>query len=461
MGGKPESRSDFAVVGAGLAGLVTALGLSAAGADVTVFEARERAGGRVVSAPRRPADTPPLVLDLGAQWVGPAQTRVLGLIEELGLHLVPSGAPGQALWDLGGELKRGAALPPLPPLALTEVLAGAALLTLMSKSVAPEAPWRTPRARQWDRVSAGDWIRRHLRTPAGRELARATIRASLSVEPRETSLLSVLFDLRAIGPVRNLAAAEAYRVREGTQEIAARLAERLGGKIRFGEPVRAIAQDAGGVTVETDTAALRCRRAAVCVPPPTARQISYTPALPDARTRLLADADMGATVKFHAVYPRPFWRDSGLSGQSIASAGTIGLTYDNSPDDGTGRGVLVGFAVGDAARALGQLGSAGQERELLSSLGRLFGPGGAVPEEIAIKDWGAEQWTGGCYAGHFPVGGWTSYGRAVREPCGRIHWAGTETSSEWHGYMEGALRSGDRAAAELLRADAAPAGGGR
>jgi monoamine oxidase len=462
MDGKPDSRSDFAVVGAGLAGLVTALGLSAAGVDVTVFEARERVGGRVVSAPRRPADTPPLVLDLGGQWVGPAQTRVLGLIEELGLHLVPSGAPGQALWDLGGELKRGgASLPPLPPLALTEVLAGAARLTLMSKSVSPEAPWQARRARQWDRVRAGDWIRRRLRTSAGRELALATIRGSLAVEPREISLLSVLFDLRSIGPVRNLATAEAFRVREGTQEIARRLAERLGGKIRFGEPVRAIAQDAGGVTVETDTAALRCRRVAVCVPPPTARQIGYTPALPDARTRLLADAEMGTTVKFHAVYPRPFWRDSGLSGQSIASSGTIGLTYDNSPDDGTGRGVLVGFAVGDAARELGQLGSSGQERELLSSLGRLFGPGGAAPEAIAIKDWGAEEWTGGCYAGHFPVGGWTSYGSAVREPCGRIHWAGTETSGEWHGYMEGALRSGDRAAAEMLRADATVSAGGR
>jgi monoamine oxidase len=452
---KPDSQSDFAVVGAGLAGLGTALGLSAAGADVTVFEARERAGGRVVSAPRPPAETPPLVLDLGAQWLGPGQTRIVGLIEELGLHLVPSGAPGQALWDLGGELKRGgAALPPLPPLALTEVLAGAALLTLLSKSVPPQTPWRAPRARRWDRVGADDWIRRHLRTAAGRELARASIRASLALEPGETSLLGVLFDLRSIGPVRNLATAEAFRVREGAQEIARRLAERLGGKIRFGEPVRTIAQDAGGVTVETDAAALRCRRAAVCVPPPAARQIGYAPALPEARARLLADAQMGATVKFHAVYPHPFWRDRGLSGQSIASSGTIGLTYDNSPDDGTGRGVLVGFAVGDAARELGRLGSSGQERELLSSLGRLFGPSGAAPEAIAIKDWGAEEWTGGCYPGHFPVGGWTSYGRAFREPCGRIHWAGTETSGEWHGYMEGALRSGDRAAAEMLRADA-------
>ncbi|MDX6418489.1 MAG: monoamine oxidase [Trebonia sp.] len=459
MGGKPDRQSDFAVVGAGLAGLATALGLSATGADVTVFEARERVGGRVVSAPQPPTETAPLVLDLGGQWVGPGQTRILGLIEELGLHLDAAGTSGQALWGLGGDLKQGgAALPPLPPLALAEVLTSAALLTLMSKSIQPEAPWKAPRARQWDRVSVHDWINRHLRTRAGREFAQIVVRGNAALEPRETSLLGILFDLRSLGPARNLGTAEAFRVREGTHEIARRLAERFGGKMRFAEPVRAIAQDADGVTVETDASALRCRRVAVCVPPPLARQISYAPALPGSRSRLLAGLEMGASVKFHAVYRRPFWRDRGLSGQVMASSGTIGLTYDNSPDDGTGRGVLVGFAVADAARGLGKLGPAGQEKEILSSLGRLFGPDGGAPEAIVIKDWGAEEWTGGCYAAHFPVGGWTSYGSAFREPCGRIHWAGTETASEWHGYMDGAIRSGDRAAGEMLRADATSQG---
>jgi monoamine oxidase len=144
----------------------------------------------------------------------------------------------------------------------------------------------------------------------------------------------------------------------------------------------------------------------------------------------------------------------------MVSPGTIGLTYDNSPDDGSGRGVLVGFAVADAARDTRQARSRRPgRRELLESLGRLFGPDGAAPDAIVIQDWSAEEWTGGCYAAHFPVGGWTSYGSAFREPFGRIHWAGTETATEWHGYMEGAVRSGERAAREMLHADAAVAGG--
>jgi monoamine oxidase len=454
MGTEPGGESDFAIVGAGLAGLRTALRLRATGATVTVFEARERVGGRVVSAPQPTAKAPPLVLDLGAQWVGPGQTQILSLIKELDLHLVPADSPGRALWDLGDGPRPGrASLGPLPPMALAEVLTGAGLITLMSRRLPPE-PWNAPRALAWDRISAHDWITRHLRTSAGRAYARAAIEASYAIEPEETSLLSLLFYLRSCGPVRDFSTAEAFRLQEGTHEIASRLAGRLDSKIRFGEPVLAVTQDAAGLTVETAVSTVRCRRAAICVPPPLAGQISYTPALPASRTRLLASVRMGASIKFHAVYRRPFWRNRGLSGQAMSSTDVVRATYDNSPDDGTGRGVLVGFVLADAARNLGELDPAEQEKQILSSLGRLFGPDGAVPDAIAIEDWGAEEWTGGCYASHLPVGGWTSYGSAFRQPCGRIHWAGTETSSDWHGYMEGAIRSADRAADEMLRADA-------
>ncbi len=456
MSGAPISMVDFAVVGAGLGGIRTAVALTAAGASVAVFEARERVGGRVVSAPpiEGSASGPPLALDLGAQWVGPGQTQILQLIKELDLHTVPTGAPGRAIWGLNGGLKQGGAtLPPLPPLALAEVLVAAARVVSMSKRIAPDAPWQAAKSRKWDRISAGDWIRRNLRTAAGRDFARIYITGNAAIEPGESSVLGILFDLRSLGPARNLGTAEAFRLREGAHEIAQRLAGRLGDRIRFADPVRAIAQDADGVTVESDAGTLRCRRVAVCVPPLLAGRITYTPALPDARARLLASLPMGATVKFHAVYPLPFWQARGLSGQVWTAQDTVSLTYDNSPDDGTGRGALVGFVVADEARRLGGLGAQQQEREILTSLGRFFGPDAAAPDALVVQDWGAEEWTRGAYAAHFPPGVWTACGSAFRAPCGRIHWAGTETSSEWHGYMEGALRSGDRAAAEMLRAD--------
>jgi monoamine oxidase len=456
MAGKSDSEVDFAVVGAGLAGLRTALSLSAAGADVTVFEARERVGGRVVSAswPETGGTVPPLVLDLGAQWIGPGQTRVLRLIGELGLHTVSTSVPGRAIWGIDGQLKQGGpTLPPVPPRALAELLMSGARLTLMSKRIMADTPWKARNARKWDRISAGDWIARHLRTPAGRDLAGIYIRGNAAIEPGETSLLNVLFDLRSIGPVRNLGTAEAFRLREGAHEIARRLAEKVSDRISFGDAVRMIETDEHGVTVHSDARVVRCRRVAVCVPPPLASQIRYAPALPVRRARLLSSLPMGASVKFHAVYNRPFWRERGLSGQAMTATGTVGLTYDNSPDDGTGRGVLVGIVVADEARRLRALDSVQTEHEILASLGRLFGPDAGAPDALVVQDWGAEEWTGGCYAAHFPVNVWTGYGSAFREPCGHIHWGGTETSSEWHGYMEGALRSGDRAAAEMLRAE--------
>jgi monoamine oxidase len=174
-------------------------------------------------------------------------------------------------------------------------------LAWMSRRIAVEAPWRASKSRRWDHLTAEDWIRRHLRTPSGREFARMYIRGNAAIEPSETSLLGVLFDLRSIGPARDLFTAEAFRLREGTHELARRLAERVSGRIQFADPVRAITQDGDGATVESDTCALRCRRVAVCVPPPLASRIAYTPALPDRRARLLASLPMGASIKFHAL----------------------------------------------------------------------------------------------------------------------------------------------------------------
>jgi monoamine oxidase len=457
MTGVMGAEVDFVVIGAGLAGLATAVALKASGASVAVFEARDRVGGRVLSAPNPDgaAAGPPLVLDLGAQWVGPGQTEVLRWVRELRLHTVPSDAPGRAIWDLDGQVRSGrAGLPPLPPRALADLLAGGARAAIMAWQISPAAPWRARKAADWDRVTVADWLGRHLRTPAGRAYADILVRGNSAVETHETSMLHLLFDLRSTGSARNLARAESFQLREGTEELARRLAGRVHDQIRFADPVRAVVQDDRGVTIESDGTTVRCRRVAVCVPPSLAGKLAYTPPLPPDRTSLLAGMAMAASVKFHAVYRRPFWRDQGLSGQAMSATDTVGLIYDNSPGDTSGRGVLVGLVVADQARRLGGLEPARKEQEILASLGRLLGADAAAPDAIVIQDWQHEEWTQGCYAAVFPPGGWTSYGCAFDVPCGRIHWAGTETIGEWSGYMEGALRSGKRAATEMLMADA-------
>jgi len=86
------------------------------------------------------------------------------------------------------------------------------------------------------------------------------------------------------------------------------------------------------------------------------------------------------------------------------------------------------------------------------NLVEFFGPQAATVQEYVELDWSEEAWTRGCYGAHFPCGVWTQYGPALREPVGRIHWAGTETATVYVGYMDGALQSGARAASEVVAA---------
>lgn len=86
----------------------------------------------------------------------------------------------------------------------------------------------------------------------------------------------------------------------------------------------------------------------------------------------------------------------------------------------------------------------------MSSLTRYFGAKAGSPADYLELDWQQERWSGGCYGTLFGPNVWTRYGHALSTPAGPIHWAGTETSPIWCGYMDGAVRSGERAAAAVL-----------
>ena len=112
--------------------------------------------------------------------------------------------------------------------------------------------------------------------------------------------------------------------------------------------------------------------------------------------------------------------------------------------------MLLGFLEGDEARRLSRVPAPERRRAVIDSFVRFFGPRAAEPRDYVELDWSQEEWTRGCYGAHFAPGVWTRYGDALREPIGPIHWAGTETATEWGGYMDGAVQSGQRAAAEVL-----------
>ena len=219
--------------------------------------------------------------------------------------------------------------------------------------------------------------------------------------------------------------------------------------MRLGAPVERIEQQTGGVRLLVDGTEVGAQRAIVAVPPAIATGIEFDPPLPEQRQRLAEQLRPGALTKCVALYAQPFWRGNSLSGESVTDAGPVTLTFDCSPRDGSS-GVMLGFVGGPEAREMATMEPRERRAAVLGCFERLFGPQAAQPLDYAEQAWAGEEWSGGGPTSNFGPGGWTECGSALREPAGRIHWAGTETATVWSGYMEGALQAGDRVAAEVL-----------
>jgi monoamine oxidase len=214
-------------------------------------------------------------------------------------------------------------------------------------------------------------------------------------------------------------------------------------------PVRRIEQRNSGATVHADDVDVAAAHVIVAVPPTLAGRIDYHPVLPAARDQLTQRLGQGTLTKVTAVYDTPFWRAKGLTGTAVSADGLVNATFDDSPPSGK-PGVLFGFVGGDCARAYERMSPADGRAAVLEELATLFGPEARTPSAFYDTRWTNERWTRGCPVAIAGPGTLLAYGGAVRAPVGRVHWAGTETSTYWNGYMDGAVRSGERAAAEAL-----------
>ena len=443
---------DVVVVGAGLAGLVAARDLLAAGLSVLVLEARERIGGRLLNHTLENG----AVVELGGQWVGPTQDRVLALAEELGVGLFPTYTEGEHLLAMDGAVERyGGEDFSLPEDASADVAQTWEHLGQMAAEVPLDEPWRAENADAWDAQTLDSWLVANATTESGLGYWRTMVPALFCAETKEMSLLHFLFYCRSGGTLDRLVAthggAQESRLQGGSQEFTLRLAGRLGGDVRLGAPVTAIRQDGGSVEVTHDRGVVEAGRAIVALPPTLAGRIRYSPVLPPLRDQLTQQVPMGYVIKVQIAYPEPFWRAEGLSGSVFSLDDEVSVIFDNSPPD-LRCGVLLGFLEGRHARSAGKLPPEERRTLVLSVFTKFFGPRAADPDEYVERDWAAEEWSRGCYGGRLGTGVWTGYGEALWEPVGRIHWAGTETSEVWNGYMDGAIRSGERAASEALGA---------
>jgi monoamine oxidase len=443
------------VVGAGLAGLAAARRLTAHGVETVVLEARDRVGGRTEGHVLDDG-TP---LELGGQWIGPTQNRMYELVDELGLeHFRTHNDEGELLLDLGGKQSRvkphRGATPRLGPFALADLAQGLTRFTRLANRVGLVEPWRSPKAAVHDGQTFETWIRRNLRTPTGRAYFRIACEAVFSAESTDLSLLHALFYAHSGTDLETLLSvdrgAQQDRIVGGSIRIAQTMADQLGDRVRLGSPVRTIAQDDAGVVVTTRGGeSVRGTHVVVTVPPTLAGRLEYDPPMPSWRDQLTQRLPAGSVIKAYAVYDEPFWRADGLNGQAASDTGPVKVTFDNSPPSGT-PGVLMGFVEAGDGRRMARATPEERRSAVLACFTRYFGPRAASPREFLERDWMAEEHSRGCYGAHFTPGVWTHYGPALREPVGRVHWAGAECSPVWNGYMEGAVRSGEDTAEEVL-----------
>ncbi len=417
---------------------------------MALLEARDRVGGRTFTEVRDDG----LWIDRGGAWVGPTQDRILKLMTDFGVGSYKQYADGQAMMVIDGKQYRYSGQIPwtMSPWATVNLGAGMAELEHLCKSIPLAAPWEAKNAAKLDQISLAKWLDGHVASKPARDLLETAVAGCYTSAASEVSMLFVAYQLASGGGpgfvlgIRG--ASQDARPIGGMGAIYHAVANELGDAVHLSAPVRRIVQGADGVAVHADGISVHADKVIVAVPLAIASHILYEPMLPTDRSFLHQRMPSGAIFKINIVYDEPFWRDDGLSGQSAAPGSPATITIDASGNQAR-PGVLCVIVEGPIARTLDRLDATERRSAVLSELVTRFGKKANAPIDFIEQNWSREQYSGGGMLSHAPTGVLTEFGHALRRPCGRIHWAGTESSSVMCGWVDGAVRSGERAAAEV------------
>ena len=433
------SAPRVVVIGAGFAGLAAAYELSRAGADVTVLEARNRVGGRVVSFHDLVAGA---AMEGGAELIGTNHPIWMEYRQRFGLTFVNiTEEDAEAPIVLGGRRLTAAESEQLwtdMTLALNGLNAGAAEIP------DPFEPWTAPDAAASDRRSLADWIAGLDVSPLCKAGVDAQMVSDNGVATAWQSHLGNLAMVKGGGVDKFWTETEVFRCVGGSDQLARRLAAAIGGEhVRLRQPVSAVDVRERDVVVTTGVARHECDYVVVAVPPLTWNRIAFTP-----RLHVPGVPQMGSNVKFLMKVRDRFWRGSNLA-PDFFSDGPVHLTWHTTQHQKVAGAGVVAFSGGTAADECRAWLPAERTARYLAALGPTYPALHASFERGRFMDWPSDPWVKGSYS--FPAPGEvTTLGPELQRPLARrVFLAGEHTCYAFVGYMEGALQSGARAARRI------------
>jgi monoamine oxidase len=428
-------RISVLVAGAGLAGLTSARALVSTGASVTVIDARERAGGRVLTArePFRHREH----AELGADLIDEGQSDIFTLIRDVGLRtarILPGGFT--SVLQSRGRRRIG----------------GWQGWADLDKRLQPEVRAYCLAEQRWDGAvaaalgaeSVAAWLAR-IRAPKRLRDVAVGLRGFFLADPAELSLLALTDQFAEEGPPGG---GKMFRIVGGNDRLPVLLARALGSRLRLGTILRRVSQSKRGITAALETRGrvyeARFDYLVCAIPATLLREVVFEPPMPAPQQQAIRNLKYGAATKTALQFTRPAWRRRGRP-RGFGTPLPIGAVWDGNEEQ---RGsILTLLAGGGASEATRQLLETGGPARIVRELDWLGLSGARVTAWTSLS-WEHESWSRGGYA-YFDPGFQPALRYWLARPFGRVVFAGEHTSLRWQGYMNGAVETGLRAAEEV------------
>lgn len=416
------SHHDVIIIGAGFTGLSAARELTAGGVDVLILEANGRVGGRVESQLNGLGER----IDTGGQFLCEDMPELMALVRAFDLPLLEPHFEGRTVTQ-----------PATTPADFAAAYQGSEALRERLGAIDLDDRNATD-------LTVAEWVERQAATPSAKAAFRSMVQGLWCLPMEDIPVWHLADNDRRI---TNETFELQYHVGGTLHALADRLATDLGDRLRLSQPVTRITTGEGGLAVEAGGNTYLARNVIVALPPCATGKIDFHPALPAKLSRALSPWRSGTVIKALVRYERPFWRDDGRSGVVMWRDHPGLFACDTGID---GRAALTVFAGGPLALDLRKQGEAGIRAEIMARLAAALGDQAGAPLDIHIRDWSFDQWSGGGYSDL--IVDMTARDTEALITAGHppIHFACSEISPSFPGYVEGAIMAGRLAAERIL-----------